>query len=189
MRRFLISCSLSLALFTLISVSAPAHAADAMPAKLDGAAGPLVLATAPWQRETGMSMVDVGLYTGGRLANRQDFVAAAGAKRLRLVPQRTLTADQIGRLLVRDLAAAGSTMEAAQHMTALVSLGRSFATSKPLAGGDSLGLEYVPGQGTRALINDVPVGAYVGDAAFFALISRAWVSGAGVGEGTKVALR
>lgn len=175
MRRFVMSCSLSLALFAAIGVSIPAHAAD-MPARVETTGGVLVLAADTWQRETGMSMVDVGVYAGARLAQRSDFATVAGAKRLRLAPQRALSADQIGRMLVRDLAGAGSKAEAAQHMNALVSLGRSFATSKPLAAGDSLGIEFVPGQGVRALINDAPVGAFMGDAQFFSLIARAWVT-------------
>ena len=176
MRRFFISCSLSMALFAVISVSNVAQAADQMPARVETASGALVLATNTWQRETGLSMVDVGVYAGARLAQRSDFANAAGAKRLRLVPQRALSADQIGRMLVRDLAAAGSKAEAAQHMSALVALGGSFATSKPLAAGDSLGIEYLPGQGVRALINDAPVGAFVGDAQFFSLLARNWVT-------------
>jgi hypothetical protein len=176
MRRFFMACSLSLALFAAISMSAPAHAADHMPARMDTPAGALVLATNTWQRDTGMSRVDVGVYAGVRLAQRSEFATVAGVKRLRLVPQRALSADQIGRMLVRDLAAAGTQGEAAQHMSALVVLGRSFAINKPLAAGESLGIEYLPGQGVRALINDAPVGAFVGDAQFFSLLARAWVA-------------
>jgi Chalcone isomerase-like len=174
MRRFVLSASLALTLFAVIVISPVAHAAEAMPARLDQ--GGLVLATDAWQRDTGMGAVDVGVYAAARLAQRGDFATAAGARRLRLVPARALSADQIGRLLVRDLASAANMADAASHMQALMQLGGAFSTTKALSAGDSLGVEFVPGKGTRAFINDAPVGGFVGDAAFFALIMRPWLA-------------
>jgi Chalcone isomerase-like len=191
MRRFAAVCSLSLAFVAVTTASAPARAADHMPTRVQTSTGPLVLATNAWQRDTGISAVEVGLYAGSRLAHRSDFAAVPGAKRLRLVPLRALSADQIGRMLVRDMAAAGTKAEAASHVSSLVTLGQAFALlSKPLAAGDSLGIEFVPGQGVRALINDTPASAFMGDAQFFALVSRAWVGDAAEERGAlKVAQR
>ena len=161
----------ALALAGLLACTMPLHAEAS-----DTAAG-LPLASETWSRDTGAGDVSVSVYSRQVLANRSDILAAHGEKRLRVLLQRRLTSDQIGRLMLRDLEKTSPRGEFAAHADSLLKIGQAFAARKDLAAGHSFGFEFLPGQGTRLLIDDQPASDFVASPAFFALVVRPWLGG------------
>ncbi len=131
-----------------------------------------------WTRDTGShGTVTVTLLASKALARPADILAAPGEKRLRVVLQQRLSSDQIGRLLLRDIEKSGPDGGYAAHAHDLMKLGEAFGGRKELAAGHSFGFQFVPGEGTRLLIDDQPVGSTVVDPTFFSLVVRPWLAG------------
>jgi len=130
-----------------------------------------------WTRDTGAGDVTVSLHARQALARPADILAAAGDKQLRVVLQQRLSADQIGRLLLRDAEKHSPGGEFAAHAVDVLQIGQAFANRKDLQAGHSFGIQFVPGQGTRLLIDDQPASAFVADPSFFALLLRPWLAG------------
>jgi hypothetical protein len=161
----------ALALAGLLACNVPVHAEATDPAAR------LPLATEAWSRETSVGALQVSLYTRQVLANRSDILGAPGEKRLRVQLQGRLSSDQIGRLMLRDIEKTGPAGEFAAHADSLLKMGQAFATRKELAAGHSFGFEFLPGQGTRLLIDEQPAGDFMGGPGFFALVARPWLGG------------
>jgi len=135
----------------------------------------LALATDSWARDTGSGEVTVSLYASAALGKRGDIVSASGAKRLRIVLKQRLSSDQIGRLLLRDVERHAAPGQFAAHVNSLLLMGQAFGTRKDLAAGHSFGFEFVPGSGTRLLIDDEAASAFVADPSFFTLVLGPWL--------------
>ena len=137
-------------------------------------------ATRSWTRDTGSGDVTVSLHARQPLAQPADILAVPGDKQLRVVLQQRLSADQIGRLLLRDAEKHSPRGDFAAHAGHVLEIGQAFAGRKDLQAGHSFGVQFVPGQGTRLLIDDQPASAFVADPSFFALMLRPWLAGATV---------
>lgn len=202
MRQYLISCVLAVATSVLLvaassaqaAAPAPGSASQPMPAVLDVPTGRLRLATEVWQRDAGFAVVDVGLYAAAPVASRAEYASSTGTRCLRLVLQREMSSDLIGRLLMRDLEQASDRIEVSRHVSSLLKIGDAFAARKRLAAGESISFEFVPAQGTRLLIDGKPASDFIGDASLFAVLMRPWLRSAVEQQpmparGTTVALR
>ena len=159
----------ALTLATLMACAVPALAATA--------ATELPPAARSWTRDTGVGDVTVSLYARQPLAQTADILSAAGEKQLRVVLQQRLSADQIGRLLLRDAEKHSPRGEFAAHANHVLQIGEAFANRKDLTAGHSFGIQFVPGEGTRLLIDDQPASAFVAEPSFFALMLRPWLAG------------
>lgn len=152
----------------ILAVAIPAHAADLQPALRS------------WTRDSGHGLVTVTLLASTPLARAADILTAPGEKRLRVVLQQRLSGDQVAHLLLKDVEKASPAGEFAAHLVSLMKLGEAFGGRKELAAGHSFGFQFVPGEGTRLLVDDQPVGAPVADPGFFSLVLRPWLA-AGAG--------
>jgi len=177
----------ALRLGTLIAALAAALPAQAASAR---AAGELPPATRTWTRDTGVGGdVTVSLHARQPLAQPADILAAPGEKRLRVVLQQRLSADQIGRLLLRGAEKHSPRGEFAAHAEHVLQIGQAFAGRRELGAGHSFGIEFLPGSGTRLLIDDLPASDFVAEPSFFALLLRPWLAAAGSAETARVAQR
>lgn len=159
----------TLALVTALAAALPAHAAST--------AVDLPPASRNWTRDTGAGDVNVSLHARAPLGQPADILAAPGDKQLRVVLQQRLSADQIGRLLLRDAEKHSPNGEFATHALHVLQIGQAFANRKDLPAGHSFGIQFVPGEGTRLLIDDQPASAFVAEPSFFALMVRPWLAG------------
>jgi Chalcone isomerase-like len=142
-----------------------------------------------WTRDTGVGDVTVSLHARQPLAQTADILSAGGDKQLRVVLQQRLSADQIGRLLLRDAEKHSPRGEFAAHAMHVLQIGEAFANRKDLAAGHSFGIQFVPGAGTRLLIDDQPASAFVAEPSFFALMLRPWLAGVSATDAAHVAQR
>jgi Chalcone isomerase-like len=169
LRRPLALCLLGAAL----AIPVPALAAEVAPR--DATTPLLAPATAPWLRDTGSGYVEVSIHATRGLEHRRDFATTAGPRRLRAVLRSRMSADQVGRLLTRDIQRSVSPGETARHVASLTQLGQAFVRHPELAAGQSFGFQFLPGRGTQLMVDEVPVGPVLGDEAFFDLLVRPWL--------------
>jgi hypothetical protein len=139
------------------------------------AAATLAPATAPWSRDVGGSTVGVALYAAAPLAGRADFIAARGAKRLRIVLRQRMSSEQVSRMLIHDIEQASGRAQVLPHVATLARLGQAMGTRGAGHCDESVSIEYVPDLGTRVWIDNLPASDFLGDAAFFAVMVRPWL--------------
>jgi hypothetical protein len=101
-----------------------------------------------------------GLYLAGRATTPEAVLALAGPKRLHVMMQRDIDADELGRLFTRGMQANTPRGMFARSIPGTVRIGEIFAARRQLRQGDSFSVDFVPGEGTQVRVNHAPQGAH-----------------------------
>ncbi len=122
-------------------------AAAALPARaLDIQASPLQLNGGGVRQQAGSDLYTASLYLDKKLATAADILGNPGAKQLRVVMLRDVSAAEMGDLLARGMVANASDDELSRLVPALFRLGEMFGDQKKLVAGDSFQIDWQPGK-------------------------------------------
>ena len=122
-------------------------AAAALPARaLDIQASPLQLNGGGVRQQAGSDLYTASLYLDKKLATAADILGNPGAKQLRVVMLRDVSAAEMGDLLARGMVANASDDELSRLVPALFRLGEMFGDQKKLVAGDRFQIDWQPGQ-------------------------------------------
>jgi hypothetical protein len=187
LRRGLIFFGLWLLMMTLIG-AAQASPAAAFPATMTVGNERLALNGHGTRWKLLLPVYEAGLYTARPVHTADDLFALRGAKRLHAVALRDIDAESLGRLFIRGVADNNPHDQALAAMPAIAQVSALFTNQRKIKRGDSFGFDDLPGQGTRLMINGVPQGEAIKDAAFFPVVMRMWLGPAPVDTGLKAAL-
>lgn len=122
----------------LATLALPVHALDV--------AGTLHLNGTGVRQQAGRDLYTASLYLDKKLATTADILDNPGAKQLRVVMLRDVSAAEMGDLLARGMVANASDDELARLVPALFRLGEMFGDQKKLVAGDSFQIDWQPGQ-------------------------------------------
>ena len=135
-----------------------------------------------------IKVYEIGLYAGTKVSSLDQLLAAPGAKRIQIVPLRTLTGDSLGVAMVQgmqDNAAPGERLKLIPHMDRLT---RIFQAEPSVAAGSEVVIDFVPGKGTIFYVDGVQKGEVVTDPTYFSSVARIWLGPKAVDANLKDAL-
>jgi hypothetical protein len=118
-----------------------------------------------------------GLYLTKKADTPQAVLALPGPKRMHVVMQREIDAEQLGRLFTRGMQDNTPRDIFARSIPGTLRLAEMFAARKKLVAGDSFSVDWLPGVGTQILVNGQPQGAPVKEPEFFQALMLIWLGG------------
>lgn len=107
------------------------------------------------------------LYLERRASSLEEILAQPGARRLHITLLRDVDADEIGRSFSRGVEDNLDRTERARLVPSLLRMGQIFFTQKHLSKGDTVVIDWVPGQGTLVSIKGMPTGDPFREPEFF----------------------
>lgn len=172
-KKFLLS---ALASLTFASVAAAATVSGvAFDDSLRSASQVLKLNGAGVRTKLIFTVYAAGLYLGDRKKSAAEVYAAPGAKRLRLVMQRTVNAEEFGQAFMAGIQQNTDKAERAKMVDELAKFGQLFATIPELKKGDVLDIDFVPGQGTVIQINGKQAAEPIAEPLFYTMLLKIWL--------------
>jgi hypothetical protein len=121
------------------------------------------------------SVYEAGLYTKKAVRSADELARLDGAKRLHAVALREVDAETMGRLFMKGISENNPREDVARLLPSIAQVSGLFSERRKLKVGDTFGFDYLPGQGTRLVINGAMQGEWVKDPAFFPVVMRMWV--------------
>ncbi len=135
-----------------------------------------------------IKVYSAGLYLAGKAATPEQVFAMAGPKRVHIVALRELDANDFGRLFTKAMQDNASKEDFSKSINGTIRMGEAFAAKKKLTPGETIGVDWLPGQGTQIMINGKPWGEPVKEPEFFVSMLRIWLGAKPVDEALKEAL-
>ncbi len=129
-----------------------------------------------------------GLYLQAKATTPEQVFAMAGPKRVHIVALRELDANDFGRLFTKAMQDNASKEDFSKSINGTIRMGEAFASKKKLAAGETIGIDWLPGQGTQIMINGKPWGDPIKEPEFFNSMLRIWLGTKPVDEALKEAL-
>jgi len=115
------------------------------------------------------------LYLSEKKTTAADVLALGGAKRMSLSMLRDLTAQQLTDALNEGFAANNSPADQERYKGQLAELLAVMTALGQAKNGDVVALEFVPGSGTRVLVNGAAKGKPIPDEGFYRAILKIWL--------------
>ncbi|NRR33877.1 chalcone isomerase family protein [Oxalobacteraceae bacterium] len=116
----------------------------------------------------------VGLYLPEKI-KLADVMTQQRARRASLVMLRDLTSEQFGSAFMNGLTEHSDKAESAKILPQSMKLGAIFAEINVLKKGDTVTMDWVPGEGTVYHLNGRKIGNVVPDAAFANAVLHIWL--------------
>jgi hypothetical protein len=116
-----------------------------------------------------------GLYLAEKRSAVPDVLALGGPKRVLLAMLRELTAQQFTDALNEGFAANNPPADQARYKQPLAELTAVMASLGQAKKGDVIALEFVPGLGTRVVVNDALRGKPIPDEGFYRALLKVWL--------------
>ena len=116
-----------------------------------------------------------GLYLNERKKTPAEIYAAPGAKRMRLVMQRTVNAEEVGQAFLAGIQQNSDKAERTALVEPLMKFGQLFASVPELKKGDTIAIDFLPGQGTVILINGKQAADAIAEPAFYTMLLKIWL--------------
>ncbi len=116
-----------------------------------------------------------GLYLAGRAATPQAVLAEPGPKRLQVVMLRDIDSRELGKLFTRGMEENSTMAEFAPAIPGTLRMADIFSSRKKLVAGDSFSVDWIPGQGTRIVVDGQAQGEPIKEPEFFAALMRIWL--------------
>lgn len=129
-----------------------------------------------------------GLYLASRADTTEAVLALPGPKRMHVVMQRDIDANELGRLFTRGMEDNAPREEFVKSIPGTIKLGEVFAARKRLAAGDAFFVDHVPGVGTTIVVNGRALHEPIKEPEFFASLLRIWLGPKPADGGLKEAL-
>ena len=178
---------LVLALFT-----SPALAAEVAGVKVEDKArlesNELVLNGAGLRTKFFLNIYVAGLYLTERKTSANEVLALPGPKRITMRLMRELNAKQLTDALeigIRDNTSTAEREALSARVTELVAIMNALRSAKE---GDLIALDWVPGMGTKIVLNGEPRGKVIEGEDFYRALLRIWLGDDPAEESLKKAL-
>lgn len=128
------------------------------------------------------------LYLTGRATTPEQALAATGPRRVQVHMLRDIDANELGRLLTRGMQDNAPRGEFSKFIPGMLALAELFSARKRLRTGENFSIDFVPGTGTRVLVNGKPESDVINEPEFFNALLRIWIGTKPADEGLKDAL-
>jgi hypothetical protein len=129
-----------------------------------------------------------GLYLQGKATTAEQALAAPGPKRIQVHMLREIDANELGRLFTRGMQDNAPPGQFSRFIPGTLTLAELFATRKRLRVGDHFSIDFVPGTGTRVLVNGKPESDLITEPEFFNGLLRIWLGNKPADDALKDAL-
>jgi hypothetical protein len=176
----------------LALLAAPALAAEVAGVEVDDRAKvearELVLNGAGLRTKYFLNIYVAGLYLTEKKVNPADILALPGAKRVSMRLMRNVTAKQLTDALelgIRDNTSAAEREALRGRLDELAGIMNSLQSAKQ---GDLIALDWLPGTGTRIVLNGEPRGKIIAGEDFYRALLRIWLGEDPAQESLKRAL-
>lgn len=116
-----------------------------------------------------------GMYFSKQVHTQAEANAADGPKRIRLVPLRTINAEELSRLFLRSLEDNAEKTTFYRLAPSLLQISQVFTDIRKLQPGDELTMDWVPGQGTVVMHNGAVKSDTFKDREFFDALMSIWL--------------
>lgn len=94
---------------------------------------------------------------------------------MHVVMLRDIDGNELGKLFTDGMQKNATREEFAKVIPGTIKLGEIFATRRKLAKDDSFSVDFVPGVGTRILVNGTPTGDVIKEPEFFTALMKIWL--------------
>lgn len=179
MLRRIVVLGAAAAAMMLGAVSAQAQTVDVGTAKFAPTAtvggNPIALNGAGMRYKFVVKVYAAGLYLQNKAATPEAAMAAPGAKRVHVVMQRAIDGRELGKLFTEGMRKNAPKEEFSKSIPGTIKMGEIFAEKKTLEAGDVFFLDFVPGQGTQAIINGKQVGDTIKEPEFYRALLSIWL--------------
>ena len=180
------------ALVLIALLATPAFAAEVAGVKVDDRikleSGELVLNGAGLRTKAFFKVYVAGLYLAEKKTSTDEVLALPGAKRVSMRLMRDLSAKQLTDALgegIRDNTSAAEQESLKTRLAELTGIMNALQSAKE---GDVIALDWVPGSGTRILLNGEPRGKAIAGEDFYRALLRIWLGDDPVSGSLKRAL-
>ena len=180
----------TLLVFALLA--APALAAEVAGVRVDDRARveatDLVLNGAGLRTKYFLNVYVAGLYLTEKKASGADVLALTGAKRVSMRLMRDLSAKQLTEALelgIRENTSSAEREALNGRLSELTAIMNGLQSAKK---GDLIALDWIPGSGTRIVLNGEPQGKIIAGEDFYRALLRIWLGDQPAQESLKKAL-
>lgn len=163
----------TLAVMAFAAAAVPAAAQDAAVSVQSTAS--LQLNGAGIRKDAERGLYAAALYLESRLSTPQAVLSHPGAKQLRFMMLRDISAADMGDLLARAMQSSASDEQLWKLAPALFRLGAVFGEQKKLHAGDTFEITSLPGKGTSISINGRLQGATFEEPGLFEALLGIWL--------------
>ncbi len=178
LRRFVV-LSVAAAALMLGLPGAQAQTVDVGSAKFGPTAtvggSPVLLNGAGMRYKFVIKVYAAGLYLQNKASTPEAIMAAPGAKRVHVVMQRAIDGRELGKLFTEGMRKNAPREEFSKSIPGTIKMGEIFAEKKTLEAGDVFFLDYIPGQGTQAIINGKQLGETIKEPEFYRALLSIWL--------------
>lgn len=180
------------ALVLVALLAAPAFAAEVAGIKVDDRikleSEELVLNGAGLRTKAFFKVYVAGLYLAAKKTNADDVLALPGAKRVSMRLMRDLSAKQLTDALDEGFRDNTPVAEQGPLKGQLAELAATMNALQSAKEGDVIALDWVPGSGTRIVLNGEPRGKAIAGEDFYRALLRIWLGDNPVSGSLKKAL-
>jgi long-chain acyl-CoA synthetase len=172
--------------------AAPALSAEVAGVKVDDRikleSGELVLNGAGLRTKAFFKVYVAGLYLAEKKTSTDEVLSLPGTKRVAMRLMRDLSAKQLTDALDEGIRDNTSTAELESLKTRLAELTATMRALQSAKEGDVIALDWVPGSGTRVVLNGEPRGKAIAGEDFYRALLRIWLGDNPVSSSLKRAL-
>jgi len=180
------------ALLLLVFLALPAFAAEVAGVQVDERAkvesSDLVLNGAGLRTKYFLSIYVAGLYLTEKKTSPADVLALPGAERITMRLMRSVSAKQLIDALEVGIHANTTAVEREALADRLSELAAIMNAIKSAKEGDLIALDWIPGTGTRIVLNGEPRGKIIAGEDFYQALLRIWLGDEPAQENLKKAL-
>jgi len=116
-----------------------------------------------------------GLYVGKRDASAQALVSQPGAKSMQIVLLRELTGEEFADAMVKGFRKNNSEADVTRFQPRLDELRKTMVAFGTVKKGTAIQLNFVPGAGSRTLVDGAQKGADIPGDDFYAALLKIWL--------------
>jgi hypothetical protein len=171
----------------------PVHAAGtAAPAKpddrIDVRGNALQLNGSGVRVKDGQSIYTAALYLSERSGSAAAVLAAPGGKRLSITMLRDISAEELGNLFTHRIKDNLEKAALSKIVPGLIHMGQIFSQHHKLKAGETMAIDWLPGNGIQISVKGQPQGEPFKDAEFSAALMKIWLGDAPADSQLKDAL-
>lgn len=130
----------------------------------------------------------MGLYIPQKASTPAEILAMDGPRRIQLVMQRDISAEDFGNAFMKGLNDNSDKKEKSGIVSQTVAFGEMFSTLAGLKKGDVLTLDWVPGTGTVSTLNGKKMAEPMSGVAFYNAVLKIWLGENPVDDSLKSSL-